>query len=55
MEPHVTGKRKIKYSVPVDISLFDYLRSRLTKNHLFVVFAQFVEYLKMVEIRTQHK
>ena len=49
MRPNVTGKRKIEYTAPGNISLFDYLRIGLSKNDFFVIFAQFVECLKKVE------
>lgn len=49
MRPNVTGKRKIEYIAPGNIILFYYLKSGLTKNDFFIIFAQFVECLKKVE------
>ena len=49
MRPKVTGKNKITYSAPNGITLYRYLRSGITKNDFFVVFAQVIEATKKAE------
>lgn len=49
MRPKVTGYKKIEYFAPGNISLSAYIRSGLTKNDFYLIFAQFVECLKKIE------
>lgn len=49
MRPKTDGPKKIEYLAPGDTNLSAYLKSGLTKNDFFVVFAQFVECLKKIE------
>lgn len=49
MRPKETGKRKIEYLAPGNVTLFTYLQSGITKDDFFVVFAQLVECIKKIE------
>lgn len=49
MRLKVSGSRKIDYIAPGNIRLSAYLRTGLSKNDFYIVFAQFVECLKKVE------
>lgn len=49
MRPKVTGKRRIEYLAPGNVRLSEYLKSGLSKNDFYIIFAQFVECLKKVE------
>lgn len=49
MRPKVIGSRKLEYIAPGNISLSAHIKSGLTKNDFYLIFAQFVECLKKVE------
>lgn len=49
MRPRVVSSRKIEYLGPGNIRLSEYLKSGLSKNDFYIVFAQFIECLKKVE------
>lgn len=46
MRPKVIGNKKLEYFAPGDISLSSYIKSGLSKNDFYLIFAQFVECLK---------
>lgn len=49
MRPKVIGNKKIEYLAPGNTSLSAYIKSGLSKNDFYLIFAQFVECLKKVE------
>lgn len=49
MRPKVIGNKKIEYLSPGNTSLSAYIKSGLSKNDFYLIFAQFVECLKKVE------
>lgn len=49
MRPKVVGNKKIEYLAPGNISLSAHIKSGLSKNDFYLIFAQFVECLKKVE------
>lgn len=49
MRPKISGNRKIEYLAPGNVKLSAHLKSGLTKNDFYIIFAQFVECLKKVE------
>lgn len=49
MRPKVIGNKKLEYLAPGNVSLSAYIKSGLSKNDFYLIFAQFVECLKKVE------
>lgn len=49
MRPKITGNKKIEYLAPGNVSLSTHIKSGLTKNDFYLIFAQFVECLKKIE------